>query len=600
MILQQIFITDTEDTRLYYRGDGMLSWQQGMVIFGRNAVFTTDTYFNAFSIGKWQTYCRLENPRLMLEVKGHFLIKVIHACGEGDMQDQNIIREKDTAADGRQVIPVPLPPLESGVIFFSLQALEEGAELHHAWYESGDPFDRNVTIALNICTFRREPYLLRNLELLQRTFLKDKASPLYGRLKIFITDNGSTLDIPAISDENVHVCHNPNVGGAGGFARGLLEISRKAVEEQITHVIFMDDDIEIIPEGILRTYRMLRLLRGEYQDAFIAGALLRLDKNYIQHENGALWNAGKCIFANRGADLRSFKNIVCNETVQKPDYAAWWYCCVPVSVVREDNLPIPVFIHEDDVEYSLRNADHIITMNGIAVRHPVSENTRISSNEYYNLRNMLIVNAEYVPEYSGRQLRKRMLTTLMVALLRYRYRDMHLVYRGLEDFCKGPGWLLGLDAVSYHREIQESGYRLQDMRDRINGCRQGKKDSTFTDLSSIKDIVINAGKEHSIGKLIVQTVTLNGWLLPAKKGTYVCSMGVHPVDLFRMGNIILYDDVSGQGIEVKKSFRQIFVFIRLYLKSLILISRRYEKSRRAYQERFRELQSADYWGKVLK
>lgn len=598
MILQQILTAGTENVLLYYRSAGRLTRKEDALIFDRNAVFSTDTYLNAFSVGKWCTYCRIDRLRLAMEMKGQFRLRIVRAYEENDAVKQETVWEKDIVTGRGKVIWTALPQPREGVLFFSLQAAEQGAEFYRAWYECEDVFDRDITLALNICTFRREPYLLRNLELLQGVFLKDRTSPLYGRLKIFITDNGKTLDIPALSDENVHVCHNPNVGGAGGFTRGLLEILQRAGKERITNVIFMDDDVEILPESLLRTYRLLKVLKEEYQDAFIGGALLRLDKPYIQHENGALWNLGKCVPMHSGLDFRRFENVVRNEQLQKLDYAAWWYCCVPVSVVRRDNLPLPVFIHRDDVEYSLRNAGHIITVNGVAVRHPIPENKKESSNVYYDIRNMLIVNTRYAPEYRSRQLRKKMFITLLMSLLRYRYKNMHLAYMGLRDFCKGPDWLLQLDAPSYHKEIQQRGYHFQDMGDRVPHDGPEKK-KTATELDSMHDIFAMAKETHSVGKLLFQMVSLNGWLLPPKKETYVCSMGVHPVDLFRTGKVILYDDVSGQGIEVRKSFLQIPVFVWLYLKSLMLISFRYEKSKKAYRERFGELQGIQYWNRVL-
>ncbi|MCM1184341.1 MAG: glycosyltransferase [Roseburia sp.] len=600
MILQQILIAEQENSELYYRAAGPVARRGDRMLLGRDAVFATDTYFNAFSIGKWHTFCVLEELRLVMEVRGRLRIKVFHAYEEDGALRQECIWEREADAAGRREVSIALPRFESGVIFFTAQALEEGVELYRARYLCADSYHREITIALNICTFRREAYLLRNLALLRRTFLENEDSPLYGHLKVFVTDNGGTLTADAIADGNVHVCHNPNVGGAGGFARGLLEIARRAREERITRIIFMDDDVEILPESLLRTYRMLRLLREEYRDAFIAGALLRMDRPCIQHENGAIWNAGSCVFVNRGMDMRRFENVVRNESARRPDYAAWWYCCMPIEVARGDNLPIPVFIHGDDVEYSLRNAARIITMNGIAIRHPVAENKRLSANEYYNLRNMLIINAGYAPEYSARQLRKKMFTNLLTALLRYRYKDMHLVYRALRDFCKGPDWLLGLDAAAYHKAIRESGYWLEDMRDRVSRCIQGKENNGYTELSSIREVLAKVKEERGIGKLLCKLVTLNGWLLPAKKGTYTFGMGVHPIDLYRTGAVILYDEASGQGIEVQRSFRQIFVFISLYLKSLILISHKYKQSKEAYRERFGELQRVEYWSRVLK
>lgn len=44
------------------------------------------------------------------------------------------------------------------------------------------------------------------------------------------------------------------------------------------HALLMDDDIVIEPEALVKTYQILTLLKDEYEDAFIGGAMLRLDK----------------------------------------------------------------------------------------------------------------------------------------------------------------------------------------------------------------------------------------------------------------------------------------------------------------------------------
>ena len=53
----------------------------------------------------------------------------------------------------------------------------------------------------------------------------------------------------------VEIVTNPNLGGAGGFARGLWEHRRRG---QATHVLFMDDDVAFEPEVIARTVAFLR------------------------------------------------------------------------------------------------------------------------------------------------------------------------------------------------------------------------------------------------------------------------------------------------------------------------------------------------------
>ncbi len=597
MMLQKILFMENRDG-LYSHSQGTVEYKNDTcVILGKGAEWASDAYINAFSVGKWCTYGALRRITLHLKLRGVFIVRVIHTYTDNKKFCRKQIAGGRVDASTGSTIKYDIPLQSKGVIYFSLKALTDRAQCSDAFFEGEAGAENDVTIALNICTYKREEYLMRNLELLRSSFLENKDSVLYGHLQVFITDNGKTLPVEALQDDNVHICHNPNVGGAGGFARGLIEIDRIKEQKNVTHVIFMDDDVEILPEGIVRTYSLLRCLKDEYRSAFIAGAMLRLDEKYIQHENGAVWNGGKCRFVGRGRDLRKFSNVVRNETNQERDYAAWWYCCVPVQAVRKDNLPIPVFIHEDDVEYSLRNAGGIITMNGISVWHPVASNRRVSSNEYYNLRNMLIVNARYCPDFGRRQLAKAMAVKLLMTLLRYRYKDMALIYQALADFCRGPEWLLQVDAPSYHQKIVGMGYNMTDVSEKLTYCRQ-MQCSSLSETNSMKNIFRQAAGQKKMCRLLLQMITLNGFLLPAVRETRAYFMSVHPVDLYRAGDVILYDDASMQGIEVRRSFRHIFQMILLYMRSLILIYTKYDKSKADYRKEWASLQDIEYWRRV--
>lgn len=112
-----------------------------------------------------------------------------------------------------------------------------------------------------------------------------------------------------------------------------------------------------------------------------------------------------------------------------------------MSVVSPDNLPFPVFIHQDDTEYSLRDAKNIITMNGIAIWHEVADHKCILTNVNYNFRNTVIVNSKYCDNYNINTVKKQVRNKLLTALLRYRYKDMYLIAQAVEDFYKGSEWL---------------------------------------------------------------------------------------------------------------------------------------------------------------
>ena len=114
-------------------------------------------------------------------------------------------------------------------------------------------------------------------------------------------------------------------------------------------------------------------------------------------KSGAAWNGGALNSLKHGLDMRLLDSCLYNEYEEYTEFNAWWYCCFPLKVVREDNLPLPIFIRGDDLEYGLRNMKTLILLNGICVWHEPFENKYSSYLEYYIVRNQLIDNVVSLP-----------------------------------------------------------------------------------------------------------------------------------------------------------------------------------------------------------
>ena len=218
-----------------------------------------DTYFNGFSIEKWRKYTQVEQISVTLQLKGKFEIQL---CSKEKIH--NNISEKElsvTSFESQEITPVTIPFQSydnKGMFFVRLDAMEDGAEFHGGYYSADIAEDSlyDVDIAINICTFRREPFVKRNLAILRQYILENAENELSPHLQVFISDNGKTLDIPSLSTEKIHIVPNKNVGGAGGFTRGLIEIMH-CEYYRATHALFMDDDVVIDPEALYRTYTLL-------------------------------------------------------------------------------------------------------------------------------------------------------------------------------------------------------------------------------------------------------------------------------------------------------------------------------------------------------
>ncbi|MBR2179228.1 MAG: glycosyltransferase [Selenomonadaceae bacterium] len=257
-------------------------------------------------------------------------------------------------------------------------ALSEGAIFHGGEYFGAFDTEREVKVGITICTFKREKYLLPNLERLKT--LTDR-NP---NINVMVIDNGQTLE--EVNAPELQIIHNPNFGGSGGFARGIMEQVR---QKRNTHILLMDDDVLLEMSSFDRLYAILRHLKPEHQKEFFAGAMMILDDPLIQHENTAY--LGKSL----GHEFNLKKKFYLLKNEKLPDkmnkYAAWWFCCIPVDVVKEIGYPLPVFIKCDDVEYSLRNNQDVMSMNGVGVWHESAEEKWNSVTDYFATRNYLMM-----------------------------------------------------------------------------------------------------------------------------------------------------------------------------------------------------------------
>ncbi len=63
------------------------------------------------------------------------------------------------------------------------------------------------------------------------------------------------------------------------------------------------------------------------------------------------------------------------------DYNAWWFCSFHVEAVRKVGLPLPLFIHGNDIEYGMRLKEHgypVYCPGGISLWHQSFENKRLT------------------------------------------------------------------------------------------------------------------------------------------------------------------------------------------------------------------------------
>ncbi|MCM1123040.1 MAG: glycosyltransferase [Eubacterium sp.] len=578
------------DVEMYFHSNYKRSivWEEDIcILFRKGGVVTTDTYFNSLTIEKWRKYTEAGAIRLTLFLQGKCNVSL---CWKQKINDRYVERElKNSTIDAAQRTTVTLeyPEETKGMFYFRIEALEKGAKLYGGYYatEIEETQLRPVKLGIVICTYKREAYVCNNIRLLNRDIIENPQSPLYGSVEVFISDNGHSLDEYGLQSGNVHIVPNKNAGGASGFTRGLIEILRRP-DQKITHALLMDDDVIVDTASILRTAVMLALLKEEYRTAFIGGAMLRSDQRNIQVESGAAWNAGNLVSLKAGLDLRLWQNCLINEQEEYREFNAWWYCCLPMELVSEDNLPLPIFIRGDDLEYGLRNMKTLILLNGICVWHEPFENKYASYLEYYIIRNRLIDNSFHFPGWGKKELVRELLREYRREGYLYRYKNVSLFIWGIRDFLKGIDFLEQTDAEALHREIMASGYRALPAEQLAvpfyyREYERGRKE------------------KHSAFHEVVRRLTLNGYLLPAKHVRTVPMAQPRPEFVWRARTILFYDIVENKGFVTHRSLR---TFIRQgleVLRMICVIWVKYDRAKQSYIDRGDELRRLAFWEKYL-
>lgn len=343
---------------LYLRLWNGAAWSmtEQRVHFIPGAVADFGTYYNMFNSGKWHSYCALETLHLQLEGAGQFELSIFHA--RPNRSHERVRTDVVTLTQGTPLIvdATPHSGLENaGTLYFMLTALTSG-HLDHAHWQTTQEALRTPTLMLSVTTFRREEAVARTV-----ARFNDFAdhSPIAEHLHLTVVDNGQSADIPP--SERVTLIPNANLGGSGGFARGLLAARTRGA----SHCLFMDDDASVHMEAIERTWTFLAYAADP--DTAIAGAVANAQHRWKLWENGALFDH-VCRPAHMGTDLRNLHKVLEMEfdsTRPQPHnfYGGWWYFAFPVD--RVQHMPFPFFLRGDDVSFSLVHDFKILTLPGV-------------------------------------------------------------------------------------------------------------------------------------------------------------------------------------------------------------------------------------------
>ncbi len=440
---------DEERSPLYYRSNGEVRLKQGKLEISHGSIVRFNTYFNGFFYPKYLDYSYVSEISMCIWITGEVRVKAI--CWTKDQREFVLYEKRGSGFNEKIHLPVlrlkTLP--YGGALFLEMEAISQTAFFHTGWYETDNSSVHPVHVAAVICTYRREHYVMQNLERIKHSIWENESCPIRNNFDLFIVDNGKSL----ILDEtpHVHLFPNRNYGGSGGFTRGLIEAYRR--KESYTHVLFMDDDISFETEVLVKTVQLLRFAKELDRPLWIGGQMLIEDQPTIQFEAGSFYRHGRLEPVNRGLDVSKLNNLLLNEKDHHVQYNAWWYCCMPVDSVEKGGLPLPLFIKTDDVEYGLRQAPHVVLMNGIGIWHMAFSQKYSPHLEYYIKRNELIVSAIHCQSNSLCLGLWKLIRAAGKAILIGDTRTVDFLLDAYRDFLKGPDFFLQSDEEELNHQL---------------------------------------------------------------------------------------------------------------------------------------------------
>ena len=294
--------------------------------------------------------------------------------------------------------------------------------------------------AITICTFNRPDDCATNVA----AVAGDKGL-LAGIDAIYVVDQGTDAvetrplfnDVASQLGDKLVYLRQPNLGGAGGFSRGMYEISSIADH---ANVILMDDDILCEPETILRLNAFANLTPSP---TIIGAQMLYLKNTRLLHV-GAEQTQMERLRAGRWAPNALHNADVIKHRQHKrvdAEYNAWWSCLIPSEVIASIGLPLPMFFQWDDIEYgqrALAAGFPTVTLPNAGVWHADFHwKDRDEFMRYFSVRNSLITHALHGnidTKATGRWLVRE----ITEALVSMQYGMAYTMIRGLEDFLEGP------------------------------------------------------------------------------------------------------------------------------------------------------------------
>ncbi|WP_245557033.1 glycosyltransferase [Jongsikchunia kroppenstedtii] len=433
------------DERMYAVGpESQIRRRRDGIDLEPGVTVSTNAYFGRFAAAFWQRYTDVKQVRLELDYNcggnGRLRVKLQASDISGRPRPLDVL-----TVEGSGTLTTDLAIdryLDGGAIWLELECGGESASVDNVRWS----IDRTEPIrpsSVVICTHNRPDDCVTTV-----TALASDPVAMEWIDAVYVVDQGDQRvadaagfpEVEKLVGDKLHYLNQLNLGGAGGFTRGIYEVLRA---DTGSNVIVMDDDIVCEPESVLRQNAFANFTT---QPVLVGAQMLLLSETYRLHMGGE-WEALDAIKA--GVPSAFTKNgpsmLEENQDARfDAGWNGWWTCLLPAETVHKQGLSLPMFFQWDDIEYGIRarrSGFPTVTLPNAGVWHADFHLKDYDHwSRYFSIRNGLIVSSIY-GQFDGKVIGNELFRNILEHIVAMQYGLAATLLLAVEDFLAGPDGL---------------------------------------------------------------------------------------------------------------------------------------------------------------
>jgi galactofuranosylgalactofuranosylrhamnosyl-N-acetylglucosaminyl-diphospho-decaprenol beta-1,5/1,6-galactofuranosyltransferase len=557
-----------------------------------NAQVSTNTYFGRFPAAYWQRWTTVPAVEVTAVVRGTGRVVVRASDSRGEPRT---VAVRSIEGDGVLTLEARIDRfLDGGALWVEFETSDSEMVVEDLVWTVPSP-EKLRPVAVVICTYNRADDCVNTL-----TAIADDLPALGSADAVYVVDQGtdrvSTRPAFASVSETLGsrlvYLNQPNLGGAGGFTRGLYEVTALEGAEH-ANVVFMDDDVLCEPETVVRLNAFANLTT---EPAIVGAQMLYLihpDQLHVGAETADLpaLAAGIAVpHAFSAADMTEEQQDVRVDA----GYNGWWSCLIPAEIVERIGFPLPLFFQWDDIEYGFRARDAgyaTVTLPGAGVWHAdFGWKDWDDWHRYFNIRNAMVTAALH-SDFDGVRVARGLMAQLGRYLISMQYGLAHTVVKAVEDFAAGPG-VLRDGGVSAAAEIraERAGYgeTKRHPAARVPGIRPGEA------------TIVNAAPEPSLKRAVLAKRIVGQALgRTIRRPATVPASDAHWYHVSRFETVVV-TDASQEGVRVRRRDPEVArMLLKRGVRAFVSLARNAGTLREEYRAAVPELTSRQNWARLF-